>query len=111
MAIRGETQVASQLRRAVSSVPANLAEGVGRGTPGERVRFAQIARRSAYETATFLYLAERRQIGDVARIRRTQSDLLTLIHGLHRFIAWASSERAIASRPGTPSPITETATA
>ncbi len=47
----------AQARQAAVSVPANLAEGVGRGTPGEMGRFAQIALGSVYELDTLLYLA------------------------------------------------------
>ncbi len=47
----------NQARRAVVSIPANLAEGLGRGTPGEIARFAQIALGSLYELDTLLYLA------------------------------------------------------
>jgi len=46
----------SQVRRASVSIPANLAEGRGRGTPGEVRRFAQIAIGSAYELDTLLLI-------------------------------------------------------
>lgn len=47
----------SQTRRAVVSVPSNLAEGIGRGTPGEAARFAQIAIGSLYELDTLIEVA------------------------------------------------------
>ena len=47
----------SQVRRAGVSIPANLAEGLGRGTPREIARFAQIALGSLYELDTLLHLS------------------------------------------------------
>ena len=47
----------SQVRRAAVSIPANLAEGLGRGTPREMARFAQIALGSLYELDTLLHLS------------------------------------------------------
>jgi len=47
----------NQARRAAVSIPANLAEGLGRGTPKEVGRFAQISLGSLYELDTLLYLA------------------------------------------------------
>jgi len=47
----------SQVRRAAVSIPANLAEGVGRDTPAEAARFAHVALGSLYELDTELCIA------------------------------------------------------
>ena len=47
----------SQLRRACSSIPANLAEGCGRDSDAELKRFIDIAHGSASETEYHLLLA------------------------------------------------------
>ena len=48
-----------QLRRAVVSIPSNIAEGNGRDSKSEYARFLSIARGSLYEAQTQLELAER----------------------------------------------------
>ncbi len=47
----------SQLRRACASIPANIAEGCGRGSTAELARFFQIAAGSASELDYHLLLA------------------------------------------------------
>ena len=51
--------LASQLRRASVSVPANIAEGYGRAHRGDYVRHLSIARGSITELQTLLDLCER----------------------------------------------------
>ena len=50
--------ITSQLRRAASSVPANIAEGCGRAGGDDTTRFFQIALGSACETDYFLLLSK-----------------------------------------------------
>lgn len=48
--------LSSQLRRAAVSIPANIAEGAARHGPKELSRFLYIARASAAEIDTLLYI-------------------------------------------------------
>jgi four helix bundle protein len=63
--------VASQLRRAAFSIPANIAEGCGKSSVKETVRFIQIAAGSVTETENHLLLAT-----DLGYIHPKTSDAL-----------------------------------
>ena len=49
--------ISSQIKRSAVSVPSNIAEGVGRHTPKDSLRFLYISRGSLYELETQLYLS------------------------------------------------------
>ena len=51
--------LASQLRRAVGSIPANIAEGVGQPTAADCARFLSYAISSAFEVESHLVLADK----------------------------------------------------
>ena len=60
--------ITNQIRRAVVSVPANIAEGAERTGTKEFLQFLSIASGSLAETETFLILAERLGITQEAAI-------------------------------------------
>jgi len=72
----------SQIRRASSSIPANIAEGWGRGTTGEYVQFLRVAQGSTKELETRLLLCRR-----VGLLTTDQaSPLLSLLSEISRMI-------------------------
>jgi four helix bundle protein len=63
--------LSSQLRRASSSIPTNIAEGCGRGTDPDFKRMLQIANGSASETDYHIILCR-----DLGYIDKSESDRL-----------------------------------
>ena len=63
--------LSDQIRRAVVSIPSNIAEGCGRTTNRDYAHFLSIARGSLYETMTQLELAE--SIGYIETIDEIES--------------------------------------
>jgi four helix bundle protein len=81
--------ITSQLRRASSSIPANMAEGCGRGSDADFKRFLLVAMGSCNEVEYFLLLAKDLDLltlqdhGDLQkRIEEIKRMLATLIQRL-----------------------------
>lgn len=73
--------ITSQIRRAVVSIPSNIAEGANRGSTKEFVRFLYIAVGSAAELETQLLLVE-----EIALIDRSTVDLIEKLQEVIRML-------------------------
>ncbi len=80
----------NQARRAAYSIPANLAEGIGRGTKGEAARYARMALGSAYELHTLLELARRLRFPEPRE--ELAPKLQSLIRQISSFIAYQEAK-------------------
>ncbi len=77
----------SQMRRAASSVSANIAEGHGRYNIKEKIQFYTIANGSLAEIKSFCYLAERLEYLNSEQIEQLTPLIITnqkLLNGLIR---------------------------
>ena len=59
-----EYRISSQMIRASTSVPANIAEGHGRGTRKDYAHFISIARGSLFELETFVLLVQHLKLAE-----------------------------------------------
>lgn len=78
-----------QLRRAAVSVPANIAEGFGRSSTREFARFLDIARGSAVEVQTLLYVAldvKHLPAEPFAKLYKTATDAVGMVSGLRAYL-------------------------
>lgn len=83
----------AQACRAAVSTPANLAEGLGRGTPGEISRFAQTALGSAYELDTLLQIATELGHLEQADAKLLRESLGELTKRISAFIRYQEGRR------------------
>ena len=75
----------SQIKRASASIPANIAEGSGRGGDAELVRFLRIAMGSAYEVEYHLLLAHDLSFLDTStyqEVNQWVSEVIRMLAGL-----------------------------
>ena len=80
----------SQIRRAASSIPANVAEGWGREATGDYMRFLRIAQGSLKELETHLILSSRVgccQEEDIAPAMGRCASVSRLLRGLLRALS------------------------
>jgi four helix bundle protein len=92
---REQYGLTNQIRRAAVSVPSNIAEGQGRKSDGDFVRFLAIAYGSLMEVRTQLLIASRRAYSSEAAV----SDVLAmldetgrLLNGLKRSLSGRSKK-------------------
>ncbi len=77
----------SQLRRAISSIPANIAEGAGHSTDAQFNRFLEIALASAHEADYHLLLAKDLDaiaVRDYATLEARLSEVQGMLIGLRK---------------------------
>ena len=89
-AFRSQGDLRSQIQRATLSISTNIAEGFERGSTQELVTFLYIARGSAGEVRSMLYLIER--LSRFIDLRSEISDLKLLAESISRQLrAWADT--------------------
>ena len=86
-------QLASQMERAVVSIPSNIAEGAGRRSEAEFAHFLDIALGSAYELETQLIIAKRRKYISKELFETTDETIMSLQKRIGSFIATVIGEK------------------
>lgn len=89
----------AQVRRAAVSIPANIAEGIGRGTSAEAVRFARIAQGSVYELDTLLHLATDVCLSRPDATAELRTRLSSLARRISTFVRYKKTRRQGSGSP------------
>ena len=93
--------LAEQLRRAVQSVPVNIAEGYGRYYYQDAVRFCYIARGSLEETSSHLTLANRLGYLESKSFDDWMNEIKELRQMLNGYIGFLKRSKRGANEPGS----------
>lgn len=99
--------LAGQMRRSCASIPANIAEGCGRGSDAELARFCHIALGSASELEYHLMLAHDLKMLDTPDYERLSPDVIEVKRMLTGLIQTLQSRHRQAKahrRPQAPDP-------
>ena len=102
--------LANQLRRAVQSIPANIAEGYGRYYFQESVRFCYIARGSLEETFSHLALAYKLEYLSDETHKNLTAEIQELRRMLNGYISFLKESKRGVSEPGSSVYIRESTT-
>jgi len=82
----------NQIRRSAVSIPSNIAEGCGRQSSKETIHFLYIARGSAYELETQLFLSEDLNYTSKEELENSLSQIRTCVKLLNGFINYYKSK-------------------
>jgi len=88
----------SQIRRAATAVPANIAEGFGRWSPRDFCRFLTIAGGSLRELETHLCVAERLDYIQPVRLKPVLDELEEVLKMIYAMIAKIRSTQTAKER-------------
>jgi four helix bundle protein len=83
----------SQLRRSSASIPANIAEGYGRGGNVELARFLQIGMGSAYEVEYHALLARDLNLIETKNYQKLQNQIVEVKRMLAALLVKVRSDR------------------
>jgi four helix bundle protein len=83
----------SQMNRAVISIPSNIAEGSGRTTEREFIRYLEIAISSSYELETQLLLTKELYASDVDKVLLKLDQIQLKIRALRKKLLSDESNR------------------